>query len=98
MDAKEVIDRIAEVAAAVGSQAAVGGSETAGLIVSVLARNPDQIDRFLQEGTELFIDGTMMPENGLLSWHAMNGTICTPQEMRRRLADTRRTKEGMSDQ
>lgn len=81
-DGGVVVKRIAEVASAVGFQAGVGASETAGLIVSVLAANPEQIDRFMAEGSELFIDGTMRAENGCLSHRAMNGQIVSPTKLR----------------
>lgn len=82
VEAPKVVQRIAEVANAVGWQASVGASETAGLIVSVLAANPEQIYRFMQEGSELFIDGTMRAENGCLSHHARNGQIVQPTKLR----------------
>lgn len=78
----ETVKRIAEVAAAVGWQANAGASETAGLIVSVLAANPEHTERFMAEGSELFIDGTMRAENGCLSHFAMNGQIVSPTKLR----------------
>lgn len=82
VEAPKVVQCIAEVAAAVGWQANVGASETAGLIVSVLAANPEQIGRFMEEGSELFIDGTMRAENGCLSHRAINGQIVEPTKLR----------------
>lgn len=78
----KLVKQIAQVSAAVGWQANVGASETAGLIVSVLAANPEQIDRFMAEGSELFIDGTMRAENGCLSHRSMNGQIVSPTKLR----------------
>lgn len=43
----ETIERIAQVAEAVGMQAGVGGMETAGAIVSYLANHPDLIKPFV---------------------------------------------------
>jgi len=45
--AAEVIERITQVAEAVGMQAGVGGMETAGAIVSYLANHPDLIEPFV---------------------------------------------------
>lgn len=82
----EVIRRIAEVANAIGWQAAVGASETAGTIISVLAANPDLIDRFMAEGAGVFIDGPIMLDaaNGCLSYYAQTGEVLTPTELHRR--------------
>jgi hypothetical protein len=77
----EVILRIAQVAHAIGWQANVGGMELAGQFVSVLARHPDLIDRFLAEGSELCIEGLMGPERGCLTFYNMKGEITTPQEL-----------------
>lgn len=79
----DVIRRIAEVATAVGFQANVGASEIAGQIVSCLYANPEHIQRFMEEGTELFIDGTFDPKNGSLSYMAMSGKITSPSTLRR---------------
>ena len=80
--AAEFIARCAQVANAVGWQAGVGASETAGHIVSVLAAHPEQIERFMAEGSELFIDGTMRPENGSLTYLARNGKVTHPSVLR----------------
>lgn len=79
----DLIRRIAEVASAVGWQANVGASEIAGQIVSCLYANPEHIDRFMREGTELFIDGTFDPANGSLNYMAINGAITSPSVLRR---------------
>lgn len=81
---KAAVEKIASVAAAVGMQANVGATETAGLIVSVLYANPHLQERFMKEGTELFIDGTMMTENGSLTFLSRAGEILTPAELMRR--------------
>lgn len=82
--AKELLDRIAEVANAVAWQAGVGGMEVAGQIVSGLYANPEHIERFMVEGPELIIDGTLAPDKGCLSYTAINGSIMTPAELRKR--------------
>lgn len=80
--AREFLDRVAEVATAVGWQAGVGASETAGQIISCLYANPEHLERFMAEGSELFIDGTFNPENGSLSYLAINGEITSPAKLR----------------
>lgn len=79
---RATVKRIAQVASEVAAQAGVGASETAGLIVSVLAANPEQTERFMSEGSELFIDGTIRPENGCLTHMAMNGQVVSPTRLR----------------
>jgi len=81
--AETIIRRIAEVANAVGRQAGVGASELAGQIVSCLYANPEHIQRFMDEGTELFIDGTFSPENGSLTYLARNGNVVSPSVLRK---------------
>ncbi|HEV7251468.1 MAG TPA: hypothetical protein VGN93_31205 [Shinella sp.] len=83
--AKIIIRRIADVASGVAFQAGEPAMELAGHIVSVLAANPEHIDRFMLEGPELFIDGTMKPENGCLPYRAVNGAIVSPAELRKKM-------------
>lgn len=78
----ELIAKIAQVAAAVGFQAGVPALDIAGQMVSILAANPEHIDRFMVEGTELFLDGTFDYENGSLTYRAMNGAILSPSVLR----------------
>lgn len=80
--ASDFIRRVAEVANAVGWQAGVGATETAGQIISVLAIHPEHLERFMTEGAELFIDGTFSPENGSMTYLAMNGQITSPSKLR----------------
>jgi hypothetical protein len=82
----EVIKRIAEVANAIGWQVAVGASETAGTIISVLAANPQIVDRFLTEGAGTFIDGPISLDaaNGCLTYYAQTGEILSPGELHKR--------------
>lgn len=82
-NATALIQKIAEVASAVGWQANEPAMELAGQIVSVLAAHPEHIDRFMAEGTELFLDGTFNIENGSLTYRALNGGIFSSAEMRR---------------
>lgn len=79
---RSVIERIGEVAAAVGWQAGVGASETAGMIISCLLAKPELIDRFLKDGTGLLIDGEIGPDQGCLTFHRRDGAVTTPEELR----------------
>lgn len=87
---RAIIVKIAQVAAAIGWQAGVSATELAGQVVSFLAVNPEHIARFLAEGSELFIDGTIRTESGCLTYTAQSGALLSP-------ADLRRAK-GMTDQ
>jgi len=77
----ELISKIADLAEAVGQQAGVGGSETAGMLVSYLAAHPDEIEAVLAPGG--FFD---LPERwwafGRLSWAGQDGKIWHPQQAR----------------
>lgn len=53
---EQVIARIAQVADSFSFSAGVGGMETAGQIVSVLAKHPHLTDRFLAQGVGFMID------------------------------------------
>jgi uncharacterized protein YbjQ (UPF0145 family) len=81
---RETIARLADVAIAVGSQANVGAMELAGQFVSVLSANPEHIERFMAEGTELVIDGTLNAENGCLTYYGADGSMHSPSEIRAR--------------
>ena len=82
-DAQAMVRKIASVSVAVGIQAGIPGSDVAGMIVSFLYANPEHIDRFLIEGSELFVDGTIRPELGSLTYMAENGQVLSPAELRR---------------
>lgn len=79
---RELVEKIAQVANAVGWQAGEPAMELAGQIVSVLAANPEHIDRFMSEGAELFLDGTLNAENGCLTYRSMSGDILSPSVLR----------------
>lgn len=83
--ATSIIRRIADVAAAVGFQAGEPAMELAGQIVSVLAANPEHVDRFIHQGAELFLDGTMQVANGCLPYRAVNGAIVSPADLRKKM-------------
>lgn len=76
-----VIKRIAEVAHAVGWQANVGASEMAGQFVSVLARHPELVEKFMRDGAGCFLEEEMGAERGCLTFYAKSGRITTPEEL-----------------
>ncbi|MCA1490144.1 hypothetical protein I6F11_04320 [Ensifer sp. NBAIM29] len=76
------MEKIAQVANAVGFQAGEPAMELAGQVVSVLAANPEHIARFMSEGTGLFLDGTLNPENGSLTFRSIGGDILHPSVLR----------------
>ena len=80
-----VILKIARLAAAIAHQSGTASSELAGQMVSVLARDPSLVDRFLTDGSEMFLEGVFTPERGLLSWYGANNQIVTPEFMREHL-------------
>ncbi|GCA53168.1 MULTISPECIES: hypothetical protein [Sinorhizobium] len=81
---RELVEKIAQVANAVGWQASEPAMDLAGQIVSVLAANPEHIDRFMSEGAELFLDGTFNAENGCLTYRSIGGDILNPSVLRQR--------------
>lgn len=91
--AELVIARIAEIAAAFGQQANVGGMETAGGLISYLAKHPRDIEPLLKFGVmELPMDWL---ERGDLTWHARNGKVTRPEHARRARV-IRKLKEAQS--
>ena len=76
--AEELLAKLIGVAHGVGLQAGVPAQDIVGLIVSHLGAHPEHLPRFLAEGTELLIDGTITPETGCLSYRAECGDILTP--------------------
>ena len=85
VSAEEAILHIAQVSSAMGFQDGVPAQDIAGAIISFLAVHPEQVARFMVEGAELFIDGTIRPELGSLSYRAVNGSIMTPAMLRKKL-------------
>jgi hypothetical protein len=84
IDARAFIEKVKDVAAITGILSGTGGMELAGMILSSLAANPEHLSRFMSEGSGLLIDGTITFDNGCLSFRAINGTINTPADLRRR--------------
>jgi hypothetical protein len=77
-----IVKRISELAQSIAFQSDTASSELAGQMLSVLARDPSLIDRFMRDGSEMFLEGAFMPERGMLSWYGQNGQIVTPEVMR----------------
>lgn len=82
ISAHDFINRVAEVATAVGWQAGVGAMELAGQIISCLHANPEHLERFMKEGSGLFIDRTFTFENGSLTYMAISGQVLSPADLR----------------
>ncbi len=85
----EAINKLAEVASAVAFQAGEPANGIAGLILSGIATKPALIERFMAEGSELIIDGTLIPTfagiQGTITYRALNGEIVHPGDRRNRL-------------
>jgi hypothetical protein len=81
MGAHEFIEKIAAMSEAIGWQAGVGASETAGQIISYLAANPDDFDTVMA-GSILDLKPDWY-ERGCLTWMGMNGQIVHPSHVRR---------------
>lgn len=80
-----VIARIVDAAEAIACQAGVGGMETAGSIVSYLAKHPDQIPA-LMAGTLSVLDWpNHWHAHGILTWRGADGKIYSPEFARRQM-------------
>lgn len=86
---QRLIAVLANIAQTVGWQAGEAGCDIAGGIVSWLAAHPDQIDTFLTHGGEMFIDRTIKPEEGLLTWRAANGELMNRDLYKLRIEERR---------
>lgn len=81
----DVIARIVEVSENIAFHAGVGGMETAGSIVSYLAKHPDQIPA-LMAGTLSVLDWPRAwHAHGVLTWHGTDGKIYSPAFVRRQM-------------
>lgn len=83
--ATEFIERVAALAEQIAFQSGTASSELAGLMLSVISRDPSLLDRFMVDGSEMFLEGVFAPERGRLSWYGQNGQIVTPEFMRAHL-------------
>lgn len=78
-----VIQKIAEIASAIGFQAGVSAMETAGALISVLAVHPEKVRPFLAGELSAVDDFDLLcPEKGCLTWLAMNGNLISPAAAR----------------
>lgn len=77
-----LIKKIAECCYAMGFQANEPAVNLAGFTMSFLVAHPEHIERYMIEGNELWIDGTITFEGGCLSYRANDGEIRMPSEIR----------------
>lgn len=83
MTPEQVIQKLAEIAAAIGWQAGVGAMETAGCLVSHLAAHPEKTDAFLAGELSVIDDMALLrAEMGCLTWHAADGRVIQPSDAR----------------
>lgn len=94
-EARHIVKQIADLAEAIAFQSGTASSELAGQIVSALAANPALIDRFMAEGSNMFLEGELDCERGCLSWYGQNGQIVTPEFMRAH-KQVRRMKKNLN--
>lgn len=80
--AEQLLAQIASLSEAIAFQSGTASSELAGQMVSVLARDPSLVARFMTDGSEMFLEGVFRPEVGRLSWYGQHGQIVTPEFMR----------------
>lgn len=79
---EQVVARVAECAHAMAFQCGEPGVEIAGQTISFLATHPEHIDRFMDEGNELWIDGTITHTGGCLSFRCIDDKIRSAAEVR----------------
>lgn len=94
-DAQLVLERIAKVATDFAAQAGVGAMETAGGILGYLAENPHDLEPFMVGGVWELPPGWFQRHN--LTWHAANGKIVHPSEVRS-TAEISQRKRGRGGQ
>lgn len=83
--AARVIERIVEASENIAFHAGVGGMETAGSIISYLAKHPDQIPA-LMDGTLSVLDWPdRWHTHGVLTWHGADGKLYSPEFVRRQM-------------
>lgn len=79
----QIIGLIADRASVFACQAGVGGMETAGSIISYLAKHPEHVDGFLSGETSMVDWPIGWHEQGCLTWHGRDGKIYDPATVRR---------------
>lgn len=82
-----LLKRIAECCEAMAFQSGGSGVDLAGHTLSHLASNPEHIPRYMLEGNELWIDGTITYFKGSLSFVCVDGVTRTASEVRRMKGD-----------
>lgn len=75
---EKVFAQIVECAVAIAFQAGVGSLETAGQIVSFLARRPELLPAFMDGSLDPVDTGLLDHHNGTLTWHGADGKIYGP--------------------
>lgn len=81
--AVEVIQRIAQAANTISAHAAIGGCETAGVMISFLAAHPDRIEAFFRDGWLEAVGDNDPWATGCLTFHRkLDGRVTTPQDLR----------------
>ncbi len=74
--------RVTEFSQAMGFQSGIPAVNIAGHTLSFLAGHPEHIDRYMKEGNELWIDGTITYKGGCLTYLAGNGKVLSPSIIR----------------
>lgn len=77
-----LITKIAECCAAMAWQSGEPAIDAAGFTLSFLVAHPEHIERYMREGNELWIDGTITFQGGCLSYRARDGEVRMPSEIR----------------
>lgn len=77
-----VIPNLAIEAHRIAFHAGVGGCETAGMIISFLAANPDRIDTFLEHGWLEAVGHRDPWADGCLTFYRRDGVIGTPNDLK----------------
>ncbi len=75
------IELLADRSEAFAYMAGVGGTETAGHLISYLSENPKDLEPWLVGGFMELPERWL--ERGVLTYHAVNGKIMHPREARR---------------
>lgn len=90
---KELIKDIADLSNDFAFCAGTSGLELAGAIVSYLAKNPDQIEPFLNRTDFLEFTQAYDVANGCLTFRSEDGKIRTPEELQIARAERQAKKE-----
>jgi hypothetical protein len=83
--AQQVIDLIAKLAHVTAWQSGTGGLECAGGIISYLHANPEHTAHVIGGGSLLDLMNIFDMQYGSLTWHASNGKIVSPKQLREEL-------------